>query len=114
MYWFSTNKIVSKYINFDNFPKTGGFEYQAYDDLASMLALSTQVKTYAIQKTGTWINDNWFSNHIHSKHYNTYQIYYSDLTLIATEAINNAKLAVQTLTGQTNQPPTPLLTYAFA
>lgn len=34
-YWFSTNKMFSKYINFDTFPKTGEFEYQTYNDFTS-------------------------------------------------------------------------------
>ncbi len=114
MYWFNSNKIVSKYINFETFPTTRDFEYQSYDDLASVLPGISQVKTYNIQKTGTWINDNWFSNKMNSLHYNTYAINYPDVTLISSVALNNAKLAIQASTGRTDFPPTPLLSYAFA
>lgn len=48
IYWFNTNKIFSKYINFDIFAATRKFEYQSYDDLASVLEGMTQVKTYNI------------------------------------------------------------------
>lgn len=79
--------MVSAFINLEQFPKTRKFEYQAYNDFTSFSNSVVQMKAYSVQKTGTWIDDNWFKNHINANHYNTYAIFYTDSFLIDQTAL---------------------------
>lgn len=59
-YLYNMNRVLTMYINFSSYPKTGEFEFQETNDLQAFDSVLNTQKTYNMMRTQIVIEDQWF------------------------------------------------------
>lgn len=100
-YMYNLNKLLTMYVNFSSYPKTGVNEYQSYNDLQAFAPNTNVQKTYNMMRSQVVLKDQWFMASIGAQLIDYYMIEYTDFSFFNALTYFQGQTAASKITGDT-------------